>query len=107
MAKPAYRAYTVIKREDKDDYWLNLGVAFRHEDGEGFNLLAPGFAARRQDRAPYLQGGRGRGAEAQRQAAVQEVGPVACATNSTSRRQSGGSFFSLDCCDGARGCDLT
>ncbi len=39
MAKPAYRAYTVIKREDKDDYWLNLGVAFKHEDGEGFNIL--------------------------------------------------------------------
>ena len=39
MSAPAYRAYTVIKREDKDDYWLNLGVAFPHEDGEGFNLL--------------------------------------------------------------------
>ena len=39
MAKPAYRAFTVIKREGKDDYWLNLGVAFAHEDGEGFNLL--------------------------------------------------------------------
>ena len=39
MAKPAYRAYTVIKRDNKDDYWLNLGVAFPHEDGEGFNLL--------------------------------------------------------------------
>jgi hypothetical protein len=39
VAKPAYRAYTVIKRDNKDDYWLNLGVAFPHEDGEGFNLL--------------------------------------------------------------------
>ena len=39
MAKPDYRAYTVIKREGKDDYWLNLGVCFAHEDGEGFNLL--------------------------------------------------------------------
>lgn len=39
MANPAYRAYTVVKREGKDDYWLNLGVAFAHEDGEGFNLL--------------------------------------------------------------------
>ena len=39
MSTPKYRAYTVIKREGKDDYWLNLGVAFRHEDGEGFNLL--------------------------------------------------------------------
>jgi hypothetical protein len=39
VANPDYRAYTVIKREGKDDFWLNLGVAFRHEDGEGFNLL--------------------------------------------------------------------
>ena len=39
MSAPAYRAYTVIKRDNKDDYWLNLGVAFPHEDGEGFNLL--------------------------------------------------------------------
>jgi hypothetical protein len=39
VATPAYRAYTVVKREGKDDYWLNLGVAFAHEDGEGFNIL--------------------------------------------------------------------
>ena len=39
MAKPAFRAYTVVKREGKEDYWLNLGIAFAHEDGEGFNLL--------------------------------------------------------------------
>ena len=36
---PAYRAYTVIKREGKDDYWLNIGVCFPHDDGDGFNLL--------------------------------------------------------------------
>ena len=39
MSAPAYRAYTVVKREGKEDYWLNLGVAFPHEDGEGFNIL--------------------------------------------------------------------
>ena len=39
MAKPSHRAYTVIKREGKDDYWLNLGVCFPHDDGEGYNLL--------------------------------------------------------------------
>ena len=39
MAAPAFRAYTVIKRDGKDDFWLNLGVAFPHDDGEGFNLL--------------------------------------------------------------------
>ena len=40
MSKPVYRAYTVVKRgDDKDDFWLNLGVAFAHDDGDGFNLL--------------------------------------------------------------------
>ena len=39
MSKPAFRAYTVIKREGKEDFWLNLGVAFAHEDGQGYNLL--------------------------------------------------------------------
>jgi hypothetical protein len=44
MPTPAYRVHTVIKREPKpdgtnNDFWLNLGVAFPHEDGEGFNIL--------------------------------------------------------------------
>ena len=39
MSKPSHRAYTVIKRENKDDFWLNVGVAFAHDDGEGFNIL--------------------------------------------------------------------
>lgn len=39
MAKPSHRAYTVIKRPDKEDYWLNLGVAFEHDDNAGYNLL--------------------------------------------------------------------
>ena len=39
MPAPTHRAYTVIKREGKEDYWLNLGIVFAHEDGEGFNLL--------------------------------------------------------------------
>jgi hypothetical protein len=39
VSTPAYRAYTVIKREGKDDYWLNIGVAFAHEDKDGFNIL--------------------------------------------------------------------
>ena len=44
MATPAYRAYTVIKREPNadgtsNDYWLNLGIVFPHEDGEGFNII--------------------------------------------------------------------
>ena len=39
MATPTHRAYTVIKREGKDDYWLNIGVCFQHDDKDGFNLL--------------------------------------------------------------------
>ena len=34
-----YRVYSVIKRERQDDYWLNIGVAFPHEDGKGFNVM--------------------------------------------------------------------
>jgi hypothetical protein len=39
MADPAYRAYTVIQHEGKDDFWLRLGAVWPHGDGEGFNLL--------------------------------------------------------------------
>jgi hypothetical protein len=38
-AQVAYRAYTVIKREGQDDYWLNIGAAFMHQDGDGFNIV--------------------------------------------------------------------
>ena len=38
-AKPTHRAYTVIRREGQDDYWLNLGLAFPHKDGKGFNIV--------------------------------------------------------------------
>src|SRR5258705_10567941 len=38
MAK-MFRAYSVIQRPKQEDYWLNIGAAFPHEDGEGFNLL--------------------------------------------------------------------
>jgi hypothetical protein len=34
--QPTHRAYSVIKREGQDDYWLNLGLAFPHKDGKGF-----------------------------------------------------------------------
>ena len=39
MSKPTHRVYSVIKREGKEDFWLNLGVCFSHEDNQGFNLL--------------------------------------------------------------------
>lgn len=39
MARPSHRVYTVIKRDGKEDFWLNIGVAFPHDDGEGLNVL--------------------------------------------------------------------
>ena len=38
MAK-MYRVYSIIERPKQDDYWLNIGVAFPHDDGEGFNVI--------------------------------------------------------------------
>jgi hypothetical protein len=37
--QPAYRAFTVIKREGQDDFWLPIGAAFAHEKGDGFNVI--------------------------------------------------------------------
>jgi hypothetical protein len=37
--QPTHRAYSVIKREGQDDYWLNLGLAFPHKDAKGFNVI--------------------------------------------------------------------
>jgi hypothetical protein len=37
--QPAYRAYTVLKREGQDDYWLAIGAAFPHQSGDGFNII--------------------------------------------------------------------
>jgi hypothetical protein len=36
----SYRAYTVIKRGDgQDPFWLAIGAAFMHEDGDGYNIV--------------------------------------------------------------------
>ena len=37
--QPTHRVYTVIRREGQDDFWLNLGLAFPHKDGKGFNII--------------------------------------------------------------------
>ena len=37
--QPAYRAYTVVKREGQDDFWLAIGAAFMHQDGDGYNIV--------------------------------------------------------------------
>ena len=38
MAK-MYRVYSVIERPKQEDFWLNIGVAFAHEKGDGFNVV--------------------------------------------------------------------
>ena len=37
--QPNYRAFTVIKREGADDFWLPIGAAFAHQSGDGFNVI--------------------------------------------------------------------
>lgn len=37
--QPAMRAFTVIKREGQDDFWLAIGAAFAHQSGDGFNII--------------------------------------------------------------------
>jgi hypothetical protein len=36
---PTHRAFSVIRREGQDDFWLNVGLAFPHKDGKGFNIV--------------------------------------------------------------------
>lgn len=37
--KATHRAYSVIRREGQEDYWLELGRVFPHKDGSGFSVL--------------------------------------------------------------------
>lgn len=38
--KPAmYRVYSIVPRAKQEDFWLNIGVAFPHDDGQGFNIM--------------------------------------------------------------------
>ena len=37
--QPAFRAYTVVKREGAEDWWCPIGAAFMHQDGDGYNVV--------------------------------------------------------------------
>ena len=37
--KPDFVAYVVRDRDDKKANWREIGVAFKHKDGKGFDLL--------------------------------------------------------------------
>jgi hypothetical protein len=39
QAKEMYRVYAIVPRPKQDDYWLNIGAAFPHDDGKGFNII--------------------------------------------------------------------
>lgn len=39
----SHRAYSVIRREGQDDYWLNIGLMFPHKDDAGFNIMLQAF----------------------------------------------------------------
>lgn len=41
--QPTHRAYSVIKREGQDDFWLNIGLVFAHKDDGGFNIMLQAF----------------------------------------------------------------
>jgi hypothetical protein len=38
-SEPKYRAYSVIKRQGADDFWLQIGAAFPHQSGDGMNVI--------------------------------------------------------------------
>ena len=41
--QPSHRAFSVIKRDGQDDFWLNIGLAFPHKDGKGLNVVLQAF----------------------------------------------------------------
>ena len=41
--QPTHRAYSVIRREGQDDFWLNVGLVFAHKDGKGLNIMLQAF----------------------------------------------------------------
>lgn len=36
--KPSHRVYTIRPTQDEKGYWLNIGSAWAHNDGKGFNV---------------------------------------------------------------------
>jgi hypothetical protein len=39
MAAKMYRVYSIIERPKQEDFWLNIGMAYPHEKGDGFNVV--------------------------------------------------------------------
>jgi hypothetical protein len=49
-----YRVYSVVPRPKQDDYWLNIGVAFPHDDMKGFNIIRQAPSDRRKTRCARI-----------------------------------------------------
>ena len=49
--RPTYRIYSVTKNGDRKANWQEIGAAWPHKDGKGFNLT---FAARPLDGAQIV-----------------------------------------------------
>jgi hypothetical protein len=69
--QPDFRAFTVIKREGQDDFWLPIGAAFAHQSGDGFNVILQALPIPNGDgqckivlRPPKADDGRGEGSAA-------------------------------------------
>ena len=54
--QPSFRAYTVIKREGQDDFWLAIGAAFMHQDGVGYNVVLQALPIDGKDCPPPTEG---------------------------------------------------
>jgi hypothetical protein len=39
MPAKMYRVYSIIERPKQEDFWLNIGMAYPHEKGDGFNVV--------------------------------------------------------------------
>lgn len=40
MSSVKYRAYTILERgEEHDDFWMQIGAAFAHKDGDGLDII--------------------------------------------------------------------
>ncbi len=37
--KPSHIAYSIRQREGKESKWTEIGVAFPHKDGKGYDIL--------------------------------------------------------------------
>ena len=52
MAK-MFRFYSVIERPKQEDFWLNIGMAYPHEKGDGFTVVLQALPLHGSGRLAY------------------------------------------------------